>query len=360
MIRRPWSNDDTQVIPPVTATPPPGRPAAPDHTMVIPATPPRGPSASAHENTVVLPGGAADRDATQVIPTVRPDRAGAGPGAGEAPPDRPRPVRRKDDTGFMLLGRVRAYDSKPGDVGYRGRHSDIVPLAEASRVRKVIHGIGEVMITFGLVLLLFAGYEIWGKAAIVEGHQNDLDKQLEQAWADEPVVVPPAVDPSASASPTQAAPPPIPPGSSLGRLYLPRLSKYWVVVEGIEPKDIAYAPGHYPDTARPGEIGNFSVAGHRSPAIFWDLDKMRAGDPVVVETQSTFFIYRVTELTIVAPTAIEVVAPVPGQPGVTPTEAMLTLTTCNPKWDNYQRLIMHAQLERSQPRSAGRPAEIGG
>jgi sortase A len=260
----------------------------------------------------------------------------------------------------MLLGRVRAYDSKPGDVGYRGRHSDIVPLAEASRARKVIHGIGEVMITFGLVLLLFAGYEIWGKAAIVEGHQNDLDKQLEQAWADEPVVVPPAVDPSASASPTQAAPPPIPPGSSLGRLYLPRLSKYWVVVEGIEPKDIAYAPGHYPDTARPGEIGNFSVAGHRSPAIFWDLDKMRAGDPVVVETQSTFFIYRVTELTIVAPTAIEVVAPVPGQPGVTPTEAMLTLTTCNPKWDNYQRLIMHAQLERSQPRSAGRPAEIGG
>ena len=217
------------------------------------------------------------------------------------------------------------------------------------------------MITFGLVLLLFAGYEIWGKAAIVDSHQADLDSQLEQEWGgDDPTVVVPPVDPSASPSPTQAAPPPIPPGGTLGRLYLPRLGKYWVVVEGIEPQDIEYAPGHYPDSAQPGEIGNFSVAGHRSPAIFWDLDKMQVGDPVVVETRTTFFVYLVTSLEIVAPTAVEVVAPVPGQPGATPTEAMLTITTCNPKWDNYQRLILHAKLDHSTPRSAGRPKELGG
>ena len=70
--------------------------------------------------------------------------------------------------------------------------------------------------------------------------------------------------------------------------------------------------------------------------------------------------YRVTSLEVVLPTAIDVVAPVPGHPGATPTEAMLTLTTCNPKWDNYQRLIMHAKFERSRARSAGRPAELGG
>jgi len=39
---------------------------------------------------------------------------------------------------------------------------------------------------------------------------------------------------------------------------------------------------------------------------------------------------------------------------------MLTLTTCNPKWDNYQRLILHAKLDHSMPRSAGRPKELGG
>jgi sortase (surface protein transpeptidase) len=39
---------------------------------------------------------------------------------------------------------------------------------------------------------------------------------------------------------------------------------------------------------------------------------------------------------------------------------MLTLTTCNPKFDNYERLIVHAELVRSQPRGAGPPAELGG
>jgi sortase A len=63
---------------------------------------------------------------------------------------------------------------------------------------------------------------------------------------------------------------------------------------------------------------------------------------------------------IVHPNAVEVVAPVPGRPGAAPTNAMLTLTTCNPKWDNYQRLVVHAEMVRSQPRSAGLPAELGG
>jgi LPXTG-site transpeptidase (sortase) family protein len=110
----------------------------------------------------------------------------------------------------------------------------------------------------------------------------------------------------------------------------------------------------------PGQLGNFAVAGHRSPAIFWDLDKMRPGDPIVVETKQQYHIYRVTTKSIVKPTSVEVVAPVPGRPGETPTKAMLTLTTCNPKFDNYERLIVHAELVRSQPRGAGPPAEMGG
>ena len=61
-----------------------------------------------------------------------------------------------------------------------------------------------------------------------------------------------------------------------------------------------------------------------------------------------------TATEIVAPTAVQVVAPVPDQPGATPTVAMLTLTTCNPKWDNYQRLIVHAKLDAQQP-ALGRP-----
>jgi sortase A len=122
-------------------------------------------------------------------------------------------------------------------------------------------------------------------------------------------------------------------------------------------RDIRYAPGHYPDSAMPGEKGNFAVAGHRSRAIFWDLDRLDEGDEIVVETRDHWYIYEVTHRRIVKPSAVEVVSSDP--PGES-ADQLLTLTTCNPKWDNYQRLIVHARLVGDQPRSAGTPSALGG
>jgi sortase A len=158
----------------------------------------------------------------------------------------------------------------------------------------------------------------------------------------------------------QPAPVQPPPGGTIGRVYIPRLAKHWVVVEGVSNADIAYAPGHYPNTAMPGQIGNFSMAGHRTPAIWWNLDEVKVGDLIIVQTRTEYFIYQVTATEIVRPTAFEVVAPVPDHPGQTPTAAMITLTTCNPKWDNYQRLIVHGTLARTWPTSNGAPPEIQG
>jgi sortase A len=300
----------TEVIPAVRAAPTPAAPPPPaelDSTQIIPATPTGGPKyyPTAMDHTVVL-------------------------GLD--------PRRRKDST-----------------LPVR-RHRRIIDTEH--RIRSTIRTVGETMITIGLVLLLFAAYEVWGKAVIVNGHQRDLDSQLTQDWdnpGDNPVVAPT----SGAPTPTQTALP-APPGGSIARLYIPRLGKHWVVVQGVQPADIRYAPGHYPDTALPGQVGNFSVAGHRSPAIFWDLDRMQNGDKIVVETKSTYFVYTMTSREIVVPTALQVVAPVPDQPGVAPTKAFLTLTTCNPKYNNYQRLIVHAVLQRAQPRSAGLPAEANG
>jgi len=237
------------------------------------------------------------------------------------------------------------------------------PGSAARRRRRVMRAMlrvgGELLTTLGLVVALFAAYEIWGRAAIVADHQRALDAQLEQQWAQEPEVAPSETDPAAPAEP-DPEPLSAAPGDAIGRLYLPRLRNSWVVVEGVDPQHIEYAPGHYPGTAMPGEIGNFSVAGHRSHAIFWDLDLVQPGDAVIVETRSRWYVYRVTQSRIVPPTALEVVAPVPNQPGVEPTKAHLTITTCNPKWNNYERLVVHATLERTQATSAGRPAELEG
>ncbi|SCL23136.1 sortase A [Micromonospora nigra] len=238
--------------------------------------------------------------------------------------------------------------------GYRSVYSELTRPTVWSRVRTGLRLSGELLITFGLVVLLFAGYEIWGKSAIVDAHQDDLTQQLAQAWGPEGD---PTVAPSASAS---AKPKPPVNGKPLAGLYIPKLDKQWVVVEGVTQKDIRYAPGHYPDSAMPGRVGNFSVAGHRNRATFWRLDELRDGDPIVVEGRDEWYVYQVTDNIIVKPTQVEVVAPVPGKPGAKPTKRMLTLTTCNPKFDNYERLIIHAELTRSQPKSEGRPAELGG
>jgi sortase A len=217
-----------------------------------------------------------------------------------------------------------------------------------SLIRRSIRTFGEVLITIGLVVLLFAGYEVYGKAYQVNADQNRLNSQLDQQWAAKPA-------PSAGA-PTQAADPL--PGEGVARLYIPKLAKKWVVVQGVTPEDIKLAPGHYPDSEMPGQVGNFAVAGHRMPSIFWDLDKLQTGDTIVVETQTDWYVYAVTKNFITKPTQVSVVSSNPEKPGEKATAKMLTLTTCNPKWDNYERMIVWAEQTKTQPQSAGRPAEV--
>jgi sortase A len=240
--------------------------------------------------------------------------------------------------------------------GYKSVYSELTRPTTGSRIRTAIRGLGEVMITFGLIVLLFAGYEVFGNAAKVDAEQGTLDDELAQQWSD-PTVAP-------VASPSKAAPKP-PAKDLVGRLYIPRLDKQWVVVDGVRPQDIRYAPGHYPKTALPGKKGNFSVAGHRIRKIFWRLDELRPGDVIGVETRSNWYVYKVSSSEIVRPHEVDVVAPVPRKPGVKPTRAMLTLTTCNPKFNNYQRLIVHAVLSSATKRDAslpdaGKPADFGG
>ncbi|MEV4534145.1 class E sortase [Asanoa sp. NPDC049518] len=134
------------------------------------------------------------------------------------------------------------------------------------------------------------------------------------------------------------------PGTPIARLGIPRLRERWTVVEGVDAASIADAPGHYPQTAPPGQVGNFAVAGHRVPGLFWDLDRLAPGDEVIVEYGSRTFTYAVTGSRVVAPTAVEVLAPVPSAPTTAATKAVLTLTTCEPKWSDARRLVVHAAL----------------
>jgi sortase A len=319
-----------------------GGPADPEATALIPRIP---------------PAATPDSDATAVIPKVHVPPTGDVTMPANAPTVPSSDDKTAADAADASPRGVTVVPLRPvrTEEGYRSVYSDLTRTTPGSVIRSIVRAVGELCITLGMILLLFAAYEVWGKTAAVNAHQNDLNRQLAQEW-NRPS---PSTGPSPSASPT-ALPPPD--GKAIARMYIPRMGKQWIVVQGVSQADIKLAPGHYPTSAMPGQIGNFSVAGHRTPAIFWDLDQVKIDDVVVLETKDNWYVYRTVQSHIVDPHAVQVVAPVPNQPGKTPTQAMLTITTCNPKFDNYERLVIHAVLDPTQTRTRdqGRPPVLGG
>ncbi|SOC53328.1 sortase A [Blastococcus aggregatus] len=252
-------------------------------------------------------------------------------------------------------------------------------------LRTVGRGVSQTLITLGLVALLFVVYQLWITDLLAARAQDQLAEQIQDQWADSPTVQPPPADaPVVQAPPgTEPPPPAYTPGvveAGLGEpfaiLHIPRLGEGYsrVVVEGASEVQLEQGPGHYVGTAMPGQQGNFAVAGHRvgrgSP--FLDLDRMRPGDPIVVETDDSWFVYRVLGdpasgdfdadptgipgREIVRPSQVAVISPTPGGPATGEASgAYLTLTTCHPKYSAQQRLIIHARLDGAPLSKAAAP-----
>jgi sortase A len=84
----------------------------------------------------------------------------------------------------------------------------------------------------------------------------------------------------------------------------------------------------------PGGVGNYQVTAHRtsSTRAFDLLPELRRGDRVRVESRGVTYVYRIVgtrETSFRQPASLRAQrAPVPGRPGVEPTRAMITLSTC--------------------------------
>lgn len=207
-------------------------------------------------------------------------------------------------------------------------------------------GLGELLVTAGMVLLLFVVYEVYVTDFLTAQRQDQLSTELREEWA---------ADPEAERGPIT----PLEIGDAFGVLRIPRLGEDYtrVVLEGTEEEQLSQGPGHYVDSALPGEQGNLALAGHRvgKGSPFLDLDAMRPGDPVVVETRDSWFVYRVLGdddpsgipgMHVVSPTAVEVVSPTPNAAVTAAASgAYLTLTTCHPRYSARQRLVVHARLD---------------
>ena len=223
--------------------------------------------------------------------------------------------------------------------------------------------LGELMVTAGVLVLLFLVWQLWWVARADASAQTAVAQGLAQQFASGQGGALPtgAVDPANPTDPS--APPGSIDGSAFALLRVPRMGGPQMVLpiyEGVGSDVLAKGVGHYPKTQLPGEIGNVAIAAHRvthgNPFI--DIDRMRAGDVIVIETRDRYAVYRTVRSIIVAPTAIEVIAPVPQQPGQVPTEPWLTMTSCEPKFSGASRYIVFAKLEATFTRAQGLPAEL--
>lgn len=214
--------------------------------------------------------------------------------------------------------------------------------------------LGEAILTVGVVLLLFLAYDLYWTNVRTEQVQSRLFDQITDRWQRERQVSRAAAAPQPRAS--------SPEGEGFAVLHIPSLgpSARWVVVEGVSRSALESGPGHYPNSARPGERGNLAIAGHRATngEPFRDLDRLRAGHAIVVQTGSAYFTYVVERSFVTKPTDTGVVLPVPRQPNAVPTEALITLTTCHPRWSSEQRLIVVGRLADARATDSGPPPAL--
>jgi sortase A len=270
------------------------------------------------------------------------------------------------------------------------------PNVSDTTARKLARGVGELLLTCGAVLLLFAVYEVWVSNLFADHKQAQVRRQLATAWqhGQDPLEGQDRLNLPVGKQVV------LPTGQGFANLYIPEFGKDFArtIVQGTTDSDLEAGPGHYVTSQLPGQLGNFAVAGHRvgKGEPFLNLDKLHPGDTIVVQTASNWYVYSVlgsrsayaaaSKLAnparreaaiadalavpdsqgvrgreIVGPGAVQVLDPVPDHPSATATRALLTLTTCHPKYSADKRMIVHAQLTRAVRHSGSvLPKELPG
>ncbi|MEV6652352.1 class E sortase [Streptomyces sp. NPDC051219] len=238
----------------------------------------------------------------------------------------------------------------------------------------------EVAVTLGVVLLLLVVHQLWWtNREAREGAERQV-QALERAW--ERTEVPadaPLEDAAGEDAPEELVPVPDGPQAeetvragarekpraprwdrAYAVLRIPRLGVAAPVAQGVGKRgvlDKGYV-GHYPQTAQPGQAGNFAVAGHRNThgEPFRYINRLRAGDELRVETRVGRFTY-VVDRTLAQTSARDggVIAPIP-RSAVKPAYGYgklgyyITLTTCTPEFSSKYRLVVWGKLKSVERR----------
>lgn len=248
------------------------------------------------------------------------------------------------------------YDSGGGYGLYDGASPAGVSVGSASGVsrrsgvvaaavfRGMVGAVGEVLITVGVIILLYVVYELWWSNITAAQDVRRNSAALLRTWRQ-----PAGATPRASLSP----------GESFGFLYIPALGSGWraLIMESVDRTSVLNtgAVGHYtePASALPWDpTGNFALAGHRDGhgMIFRDLDRLAVGEKAYVQTRYGWFVYRLDRAAASVPiNDVGAVSPIPVGSGFTRPGRYLTLTTCTPMYIDSSRMVWWGDLVEQTP-----------
>ena len=221
-------------------------------------------------------------------------------------------------------------------------------------MRRWVQILGWTLVWSGLFGIGLTGWQVFGTDVVNERVQAAAGIQLEQSFKrtrtdppkveevpvlevgevfvpeDPPESAPDVVEYYAGDQPEE--------DTEFAYLSIPSLDLEAVVFEGVTAETLRKGPGHMPWTPLPGQPGNAVISGHRTTygRPFFDLDQLKPGDRIEIETVIGTHLYVVRDSFVVKPTDVWVTEDREG--------GWLTLTTCNPKFSARERLIITAEL----------------
>lgn len=232
--------------------------------------------------------------------------------------------------------------------------------------------IGELLLTGGVIVLLFIGWQLWLSEILIGNEMREEAAAQTAEWnrqaAENPIVLPePTEDPADPDAPVAEDPwiePPVASGASYGKdfgmLIVPRWGAdyYRKIAEGTGADVLDRGRlGRYTNTQMPGEIGNFAIAAHRmgKGGSLHYIDELQLGDRIYVETAEGWYQYSFRNLEYVRPSGVGVLNPIPQVDAAPQGERFITLTSCNPEHTTAERIIAYGTFDRFHPRNPSAP-----
>ncbi|MFD0412919.1 class E sortase [Streptomyces sp. NPDC127108] len=286
---------------------------------------------------------------------------GAAPPPGTAPPTGGRAARRKAAKHKGRRG-AKPPATASGSAAATSSAEAERPLTrvEARRAARAAkpgpatvasRAIGELFITIGVLMLLFVTYQLWWTNIRAQQQADAAARKLQEDWAK-----------------GKGKPGAFEPGQGFALLHIPKLDVVTPVAEGIDKHKVLDRGmvGHYnkggTKTPMPdANPGNFALAGHRNThgEPFRYINRLKPGDPIVVETQDKYYVYKMASiLPQTSPGNTAVLDPVPPGSGFTKPGRYITLTTCTPEFTSKYRMIVWGKMVEDRPRDKGKPPAL--